>query len=53
MTKTPKVIRHDQLAIVAVKMMEEHGIISMPVVDEQDTLVGILHLHDMMRAGIL
>ncbi len=53
MTRTPKVIRHDQLAIMAVKMMEEHGIISMPVVDEHDTLVGVLHLHDMMRAGIL
>jgi arabinose-5-phosphate isomerase len=53
MAKTPKVIQPDELAITAVKMMEQYGIISMPVVDEQRVLIGVIHLHDMMRAGII
>jgi CBS domain-containing protein len=33
--------------------MEQHGIISMPVVDESEKLVGVIHLHDLMRAGVV
>jgi len=53
MTKAPKVIQPDELAITAVKMMEQYGIVSMPVVDERRVLIGVIHLHDMMRAGII
>jgi arabinose-5-phosphate isomerase len=31
--------------------MEQSGIMAMPVVDETGTLAGIVHLHDLMRAG--
>jgi arabinose-5-phosphate isomerase len=53
MTMSPKVIDQEELAISAVKMMEQYGIISMPVVDDSDILVGVIHLHDLMRAGII
>jgi arabinose-5-phosphate isomerase len=53
MTATPKVIEVDELAITAVKMMEQFGIISMPVVDHSGVLRGVIHLHDLMRAGII
>jgi arabinose-5-phosphate isomerase len=33
--------------------MEQHGIISMPVIDENEKLVGVIHLHDLMRAGVV
>jgi arabinose-5-phosphate isomerase len=33
--------------------MEQHGIMALPVIEEHDRLVGIVHLHDLMRAGIL
>ncbi len=51
MTKTPKLTRPGELASIAVNVMEKHGIMAMPVVDDHDHLVGIVHLHDLMRAG--
>lgn len=48
----PKVARHNELASAVVFRMEQHGIMSMPVVDERDRLVGVVHLHDLMRARL-
>ena len=53
MTETPKVIHPEELAITAVRTMEEFGIVSMPVVDDSGALKGVIHLHDLMRAGII
>jgi CBS-domain-containing membrane protein len=33
--------------------MENHGIIAMPVVDSSERIVGVVHLHDLMRAGVV
>jgi arabinose-5-phosphate isomerase len=51
MTRTPKLAAPDELAGAAVFRMEQHGIMAMPVADGQGVLVGIVHLHDLMRAG--
>lgn len=51
MTTTPKVVHRDVLAAAAVYTMEKHGIMAMPVVSPDGTLEGIVHLHDLMRAG--
>ncbi len=51
MTPTPKLTRPGELASSAVHALEKHGIMAMPVVDDGDHLVGIVHLHDLMRAG--
>ena len=51
MTKTPRLARADELAGAVVYRMEQHGIMAMPVVDDERTLVGVVHLHDLMRAG--
>ena len=40
-----------ELASAAVHLMEKHGIMALPVVDEEGRLEGIVHLHDLMRAG--
>jgi arabinose-5-phosphate isomerase len=50
MTTTPRTIQADQLAAGAVGLMERHGVMALPVLDEQRRLVGIVHLHDLMRA---
>jgi len=52
MTKRPKVARADDLGSAVVYTMEQHGIMAMPVVDEAEQLVGVVHLHDLMRAGV-
>jgi arabinose-5-phosphate isomerase len=51
MTRTPKLSRVGDLASAAVHLMEKHGIMAMPVVDEGMHLQGIVHLHDLMRSG--
>lgn len=51
MTTTPKVARPDELGGAALFRMEQHGIMAMPVVDDRGVLVGMVHLHDLMRAG--
>ncbi len=51
MTRTPKLATADQLAGAVVYAMEQHGIMAMPVVDQGGVLVGMVHLHDLMRAG--
>ncbi|HKV49716.1 MAG TPA: KpsF/GutQ family sugar-phosphate isomerase [Gemmatimonadaceae bacterium] len=52
MNRQPKVARADELANAAVFRMEKFGIMAMPVLDGDDRMVGIVHLHDLMRAGI-
>lgn len=51
MNDNPKVTHADVLAASAVYEMETHGIMAMPVVDDERHLMGIVHLHDLMRAG--
>ena len=51
MTTSPRLAHEHELGSAVVHRMEKHGIMAMPVVDEHDRLVGVIHLHDLMRAG--
>lgn len=51
MTQTPKTTTPDALAGAAVSVMERHGIMALPVLDGGQRMVGIVHLHDLMKAG--
>jgi arabinose-5-phosphate isomerase len=51
MTRTPRTTSPDDLAGAAVGLMQERGIMVLPVVDNGGTIVGVVHLHDLMRAG--
>ena len=53
MTANPRIAHEDELGSAVVYRMEQHGIISMPVLDGDDKLVGVIHLHDLMRAGVV
>ncbi|HYC52158.1 MAG TPA: KpsF/GutQ family sugar-phosphate isomerase [Gemmatimonadaceae bacterium] len=52
LNRIPKTARHNELASAVVYRMEQHGIMAMPVVDDAERLVGVIHLHDLMRARI-
>ncbi|HHJ53230.1 MAG TPA: KpsF/GutQ family sugar-phosphate isomerase [Caldithrix abyssi] len=52
MNPQPKFIHSDDLATIAYRMMEKHRIIAMPVLDRNEKLVGVVHLHDLMQEGI-
>jgi len=47
MTRMPKTISANEFAATAIAIMEEKKITSLMVVDEQDRLKGIVHLHDL------
>ena len=51
MNRAPRTAAPDELGSAVVYRMERHGIMSMPVVDADGRLAGIVHLHDLMRAG--
>jgi arabinose-5-phosphate isomerase len=51
MTRDPRTAEPDQLAAAAVGVMERHGVMALPVLDEARRVVGMVHLHDLMRAG--
>ncbi|MCE2027145.1 KpsF/GutQ family sugar-phosphate isomerase [Sessilibacter corallicola] len=52
MTANPKTVAPNLLAAQALKLMEEKKITAVIVADESHKLVGILHLHDILRAGV-
>jgi arabinose-5-phosphate isomerase len=52
MTSYPKSISDDSLAVDALRTMQEHSITVLPVVDAQRIVQGIIHLHDLIRAGL-
>jgi len=51
MTTAPRMAEDTELGSAVVHRMETHGIMAMPVVDGAQRLVGVVHLHDLMRAG--
>jgi len=53
MTKNPKTISSTTLAITAIAKMEEHAITSLLVTNKQKKLIGIIHLHDLLKAGVV
>ncbi|HKK08820.1 MAG TPA: KpsF/GutQ family sugar-phosphate isomerase [Gemmatimonadota bacterium] len=52
MSSEPHVIAPDALAAEAVRLMEERGVMALPVVGGDGALQGIVHLHDLLRAGV-
>jgi arabinose-5-phosphate isomerase len=53
MTKNPIVTNADTLAVEAIAVMNKKSITSLLVLDEQKKVVGILHLHDCLRSGVV
>ena len=48
-----KTIGPDALAVDAVRLLEQHKITSLLVVDSNNQLVGALNVHDLLRAGVM
>jgi arabinose-5-phosphate isomerase len=55
MTRNPRAVARDTLAAEALALMNAHQITALFVCDPQDGQrrpVGILHIHDLLRAGV-
>jgi arabinose-5-phosphate isomerase len=53
MTKNPITTMPDTLAVEAIAIMNKKSITSLFVLDAEKNLVGILHLHDCLRSGVV
>lgn len=53
MTHHPKVIDRDEIGAHAVQVMEQYKITSLPIVDAASRPEGVIHLHDLLEAGVV
>lgn len=53
MTADPKYSKAEELAVSALAFMEQYSITMLPVVNCHGEAVGILHMHDLIRAGVV
>ncbi len=49
----PKTVTEAKLAAYALKAMEDHNITSLVVVDGDEIIQGVIHIHDILKAGLL
>ncbi len=52
MTKSPQTVPPDMLAVAVLGLMNERQITALFVVEDKKP-VGIIHIHDLLRAGIV
>lgn len=53
MNRKPKTVSDNMLAAEALKIMEDRKITALIVGDEQQRPIGVVHMHDILRAGII
>ena len=53
MTRDPKTVAAGALAEQALALMEQHAITSLMILDPGGRLLGIVHMHDLLRAGVV
>ncbi len=53
MTKNPRTVSEDELAAKALAVMEQYSITVLVVPDREGRAAGIIHLHDILKQGIV
>ncbi|OGT37023.1 MAG: D-arabinose 5-phosphate isomerase [Gammaproteobacteria bacterium RIFCSPHIGHO2_12_FULL_38_14] len=53
MSKNPKTISKEMLAAEALHIMETYQITSLVIVNEGHYPIGVIHIHDILRAGVV
>lgn len=53
MSVHPKTIREEELAVNALLLMRENSITQLVVLNDQEQYAGIVHLHDLIREGLV
>jgi arabinose-5-phosphate isomerase len=53
MSSNPKTINQDILAAEALNIMEQSSITAVIIENEQKQPVGVVHMHDILRAGVI
>ncbi len=53
MTSSPKTIKSDTLAVLALEIMRNNSITQLIVIDENNNYLGFIHIHDLIKEGIV
>ncbi len=53
MTKNPKTVEETDFAASALHLMEKYSITALAVVDNTNTPIGVVHIHDLLKAGVV
>ena len=53
MTKNPKSLKKGKLAVEALRILREHKIDEVPIVDEKGRAIGLVDVQDLLRAGLV
>jgi len=52
MNTSPKTVSENMLAETAIELMEKYAITQLIITDKKKTPRGIVHLHDLIKAGL-
>jgi len=52
MNKFPKIINENMLGETAIELMEKYTIMQLVITDKKKKPAGIVHLHDLVKAGL-
>ncbi|MCX5687876.1 MAG: KpsF/GutQ family sugar-phosphate isomerase [Candidatus Omnitrophica bacterium] len=53
MTKSPRTLKKGCLAVEALRILQEHKIDEIPIVDEEDKAIGLVDVQDLLKAGLV
>lgn len=53
MTVNPKTVQPDDFAASTLHLMEKYSITTLPVVNDDNEPIGVVHIHDILRAGVV
>ncbi|MFA5388653.1 MAG: KpsF/GutQ family sugar-phosphate isomerase [Candidatus Omnitrophota bacterium] len=53
MTKNPRTLKKDCLAVEALRILQEYKIDEIPIVDERGRAVGLVDVQDLLKAGLV
>lgn len=52
MNKNPKIVNENMLAETALELMEKYAITQLIITDKKKSPAGVVHLHDLVKAGL-
>lgn len=53
MNSNPKVVNENEMAITALDILESNSISQLLALDDQGSYTGVVHLHDLIKEGII
>ncbi len=53
MSPSPKIIHEEEMAVKALEIMRTNNITSLLIIDDYKHYIGVIHLHDIIREGII